>query len=364
MKSFSTQIFMVSRLGARALSLLGPWRRGLMCWLLGALLPLLMAPLNHAQAPAWQLAVAAGGPTFRSQCAATATDAAGNLYLTGLFYNTVDFGGITLTSAGGTDVYVAKWSPATGSFVWAVRAGGAGYDRGLGIAVNGTSIYLTGAYDGPTATFGTTVLANASIAPAYYDVFVAKLVDAGSSAAFSWAQGFGGTANDVGMSVAVSGSNVYLTGYFESPTLTCGPITLANAGGADGFVVKLTDAGSSASVGWAQQIGGADNEYSNTVAARGADVFIAGNFQSPTISFGSVTLTNITFGAFNMFVVKLTDTGPSATVGWARLAGGSGFTSPSQVVVSGGNVYIAGSFNSIAFFGSTTLSNTSSIKLW
>ncbi|MGK7872445.1 MAG: SBBP repeat-containing protein [Xenococcaceae cyanobacterium] len=38
-----------------------------------------------------------------------AVDSAGNAYITGIFQNTMDVGGTTLTSNGGSDVYTAKW---------------------------------------------------------------------------------------------------------------------------------------------------------------------------------------------------------------------------------------------------------------
>src|SRR5260370_37504889 len=40
-----------------------------------------------------------------------ATDAAGDKFVTGSFYGTVDFGGVQLTSAGGSDTFVAEFAP-------------------------------------------------------------------------------------------------------------------------------------------------------------------------------------------------------------------------------------------------------------
>ena len=38
-----------------------------------------------------------------------AVDASGNVIVTGYFYGTIDFGGGALTSAGGGDIFVAKF---------------------------------------------------------------------------------------------------------------------------------------------------------------------------------------------------------------------------------------------------------------
>ena len=62
-----------------------------------------------------------------------AVDDLGNSYATGTFQGTADFdpgpGVATLTSAGNTDSFVAKYA-ADGSFLWAQRMGGTGADSG------------------------------------------------------------------------------------------------------------------------------------------------------------------------------------------------------------------------------------------
>ena len=42
---------------------------------------------------------------------AVAVDASGNVIVAGFFLGTVDFGGGALTSAGGSDIFVAKFGP-------------------------------------------------------------------------------------------------------------------------------------------------------------------------------------------------------------------------------------------------------------
>ena len=60
-------------------------------------------------------------------------DASGNRYVTGSFNGTEDFdpSGSTanLTSAGGTDIFIAKYN-SSGAYVWAKGMGGTGSDQG------------------------------------------------------------------------------------------------------------------------------------------------------------------------------------------------------------------------------------------
>ena len=132
--------------------------------LLAGLLPVLaLASPAAAQAPAWQSArviaeaTAAVGGNY-SIVSATAVDAAGNVYLAGKFTNTVTLGGITLTSAGQYDIFVAKFSPVSNQILWAQRAGGTGFDGATALAMSGTSVYVGGAFSSPTAGFGATPL--------------------------------------------------------------------------------------------------------------------------------------------------------------------------------------------------------------
>ena len=315
----------------------------------------LTTAVARAQAPAWQLAVAATGGT--SEVLATAADASGNVYLTGTFSGTVGFGGMTLTSAGrNNDVFVAKWDGATGRFGWVQRAGGAGDDRPAAIAVSGTSIYLAGRFAG-AAAFGGTILT----AVGSDDGFVAKLTDAGASGAFGWALGVGGRDSEQATAVAVAGSTVYVGGHFYSPTATFGSISLANLSTvaplrADGFVAKLTDAGPSAGFAWVQQVGGTGDEFVMALAAAAGSVYATGNF-SNTVGFGATTLTG---GNLAAFVTKLTDTAAPNRFAWA-VGTSSGAVVPNAVAVSGPNVYVAGRFVLTAGFGPTTLTSTGSL---
>ena len=77
-----------------------------------------------------------------------AIDTSGNVFLTGIFEATADFGSNLLTSAGGTDSYIAKVDP-TGNFLWTTYWGTAGNDATTEIAVdvNGNATVVSRGYD-------------------------------------------------------------------------------------------------------------------------------------------------------------------------------------------------------------------------
>ena len=276
------------------------------------------------------------------------------------------FGSTTLTNAANTnfdDVFVAKLTDAgpSGSFAWAQRAGGAGSDFATALAVSGTSIYVAGSFDGPTAGFGAATLANAGPRGSY-DVFVAKLTDAGLTGSFAWAQRAGGTSFDVATALGVSGTSVYVAGSFAGTTASFGSTTLTSAGSTgsyDVFVAKLTDAGPTGSFAWAQRAGGTEGDQANALAVSGTSVYVAGSFISPAAGFGPATLANAgPANTADVFAAKLTDAGPTGSFVWAQRAGGTGTEWPDALAVSGTSVFVAGRFASpTTGFGPATLAN-------
>lgn len=145
------------------------------------------------------------------------------LYLAGSFSgSTTQFGAFTLTNTNNRDdIFVAKFAD-TGpgsQVVWAQQAGGTFHERVGALAVRGSQLYLSGSFASPTATFGAHSVSGSApptTSPGNdTDIYVAKLVDAGSSASWAWAQAAGsptGNNVDVGRGIAVLGPQVYVTG--------------------------------------------------------------------------------------------------------------------------------------------------------
>ncbi|WP_201987124.1 T9SS type A sorting domain-containing protein [Hymenobacter rubidus] len=148
------------------------------------------------------------------------------------------------------------------------------------------------------------------------DMFVAKLTDAGNTGSFVWAQRAGGLNPDQATALAVSGTSLYVAGYFDSVMAGFGTATLTNAntnGSADLFVAKLTDAGSTGNFVWAQRAGGIGSEIPTALAVSGANIYVNGAFDSPMAGFGSTTLVNPTPARPLGFLASLTDPTLTAT---------------------------------------------------
>lgn len=213
-----------------------------------------------------------------------AVDPSGNVYTTGDFMGTAQLGTVTLTSAGQTDLFVAKHDPATGAVAWAVPIGGASFDSGESVAVDSSgAVYVTG-HATPVSD---------------PDVFVARL-DA-ATGAVAWTRTFGVAGYDYGVGAAVdSAGDVYATGTFQG-TVEFGAESLTALGAATVFVAKLGAA--TGDVVWARAMGGPDYDRAGDVAVDSAgSVYATGTFWG-TASFGEASLTSA--GADDAFVVKL-----------------------------------------------------------
>jgi len=262
------------------------------------------------------------------------TDVFGNIYLTGSFDGSVPFGSDTLTSTGSEDIFILKYD-SSGNVLWAKRAGGTLFESGYGISTDlQGNVYITGYFASPTITFGSYTLTNAG----GENIFLAKYDSSGN---VLWAKSAGGNSDDEGYSIASDAlANVYITGYFQSPAITFGSYTLANAGGQDIFVVKYDSSGS---VLWAKRAGGNSWDQGAYVATDSSgNAYLTGYYQSSTISFGSYTLTNS--GSYDAFLAKYDSSG---NVSWARSIGGTGGTRGYCVAADKSyRIYIAGAFNS------------------
>jgi hypothetical protein len=157
--------------------------------------------------------------------AALAADATGTAYVTGAFTTTLPFGGTTLTSAGGSDAFVARLDPAS-SFapLWAVRLGGTGSDEGHGIAVDAAgNAVVVGDFTGTTS--GAAVMTGAGST----DAFLLELD--GSTGNTLLASHFGDSAQQIGDRVAIDrlGGSIVFCGSFSGnvdfggPTLSVAP---------------------------------------------------------------------------------------------------------------------------------------------
>jgi hypothetical protein len=108
------------------------------------------------------------------------------VYITGIFQGTINFnnpsaiGSNEITSAGSTDIFLAKYN-SSGDFQWAKRAGGTSNENAYGIDVNGKEVLVTGQYQS-TINFNTPSLngSNEITSLGNYDIFIAKYIQSGA----------------------------------------------------------------------------------------------------------------------------------------------------------------------------------------
>ncbi|GAB3653556.1 hypothetical protein GCM10027594_27660 [Hymenobacter agri] len=277
--------------------------------------------VDASSAATFEWAVPAGGPTGGNNVAAVAATGS-SVYLAGSYLGTgVRFGTLLLPPANNIDCYVAKLTDAggTGSFVWTQAAGGTQGDVVTALAVSGPNVYLAGRFASPTLTIGSSVLANTGS----LDAFVAKLTDTGNAGSLVWGQAAGGTGAEVINALAVSGPHLYATGYSSSPQASFGSGSMATVGDNDAFLTKLTDAGSTGSFAWVRPAGGTGFDSGAAVVIQGSQVYVAGIFTSPVLTF-SPTLALARPGlSYALFLASLPDATLTAT---APARGGTGLT--------------------------------------
>lgn len=283
---------------------------------------------------------------------AISIDANGNTYTTGYFTGNATFGSTTLNSSGSTDIFLTK-TDNQGNYIWAVKAGGSGSDRGLNIKTDpqGNS-YVTGFFNG-TANFGTQQI----ISSGNQDIFIAKYDPNGT---LIWVVKAGGTGADIGNGIAVDVSgNIFITGTFNSTANFGTTVLTASGTNSDAFTTKLNASGTFL---WTEQGSGPLNIKGVDVTTDNqGNVYVTGQF-SGDITF-DVLHTNTMLNV--IFLVKYNNQGQEQ---WFKIIG-AGVSNISNAITSdvNGNIYLTGDFTgSLTFFSTTnyTLSNTFSNKVF
>ncbi len=251
---------------------------------------------------------------------AVALDSSDNAYVTGLTEST-DFplhAALHGTYGGGTsDAFVTVINAAGTAYVYSTYLGGSDADIGDGIAVDGAGdAYVTGS-TGSDTDFPL----KSPLQPAYgggtSDAFVTKLNPTGSALLYSTF--LGGSAQDVGASIAIDGNNIaYVTGQTISSNFpTANPTQLATGGGFDAFVSEINSGGSALT--FSTYLGGSQDEDDGgdygaiAVNSSGAIIYVTGNTASTDFPTTSPFQAANGGGGSDAFVVKYAQ-GPTFTI--------------------------------------------------
>jgi len=231
-----------------------------------------------------------GGPSADSASEIT-IDSKSNITITGSHAGTSTFGGAPLVSAGGNDIFVARFTDA-GIHLWSEGFGDAADQTGRSIDVDFMgNIVLTGAFLG-ALDFGGGPLQSAGSE----DIFVAKLDPMG---AHIWSKSFGDPTQQIGRAVAVdSAGNVIVTGSLTgSVDFGAGPLT--SAGMSDIFLAKWSPAGDHL---LSKAFGDAADQSGRALAVDAKGFLLGGQFQG-SIDLGNVSLTSS--GSYDLFITRI-----------------------------------------------------------
>lgn len=285
------------------------------------------------------------------------TDDSGNVYTTGMFFNTTDFnpnsGNKALTSNGRSDIFIQKLT-SKGELSWALGIGGNERDYGKGITTdNAGNVYVTGYFKGEV-DFDPSNETKTLTTQGERDIFVLKLSQSGD---FKWVRKMGGNMDDEGLSIASHGaSGLYITGYFKGQAnFGTGQNSkqLVSNGYEETFIQKLNHQGE---LQWAYAIGGENEDRGRSVTTDASgNVYFTGFF-SDTVDFDPGTGQKIENGNIlnDIFIEKLD---PAGNLLWVHSFGGFNIDE-GQAVQSDkkGHIYLVGNFRETVDFGTDSQS--------
>jgi hypothetical protein len=279
------------------------------------------------------------------------TDAEGNIYLTGSFEETADFGNdISLTSNGYSDIFVAKYNPA-GQCLWAVSFGGSRNDQGQGIALdNDGNIYIVGTFY-TNVLFGSTEL----ISNGFNDVFLAKLDENGNAI---WAKQGGGGFFDKGNALSLdSEGSIYITGEFSS-VASFENNDITSNGSTDAFLAKYNNSGA---LQWIIGFGGTAADYGYGIGLdSNEEPVVTGVFSNEVEFSGDIILTSVFNVDRNRYSIDifLSQFDQMGDCQWAASAGGEGSDySYSLFIDDNDDIFTTGKFENTADFGELQISS-------
>jgi hypothetical protein len=272
----------------------------------------------------------------------------GEAFITGCFWGTATFASTTLVSAGGTDIFIAKYN-SQGIFQWVQQAGGIKDDICHAIVLDGIStVYLTGVFGG-TAIFGAS-----SVTTSTNGIFIAKF----RVNDWQWVTSISGDtySTTVGFDIVIDvNKNIYIAGSFYG-TIYFGTNNITSQGNSDIFIAKYNSNGV---FQWVKQAGGTNLDICKSIAIDNfANLYVTGTFIE-NISFGNVSLS----GGYSIFLAKFNST--TNLWEWGRKANSMiDVDSMSIAIKASDDVFTTGYFGNFITFGTTTLNTTGNYDIF
>ena len=242
-----------------------------------------------------------GGGTGDDRAQGITTDAADNCYVTGYFDGTATIGITSLTSAGSSDIWIAKYD-AVGNQIWAKKAGGTLEDEALAISADDAgNTFVTGYFTG-AALFGGGLDTSTVISAGFEDIFAGKFDYKGD---LKWIKRFGGAMPDKGYGISTDTSgNCYVAGSFFG-TAQFDTITSVSANQDDAFVAGLNYFGRAK---WVVHGGGVNSDAGKGIAASGSGSCYTTGFFGTAADFGTHNITGFSTTDNSLFIAKVDST--------------------------------------------------------
>ncbi len=248
--------------------------------------------------------------TYQQDTAATdranslAIDGAGDVIVTGSILGRLNSG---TTHGGASDIFVTRLSGTDGTLTASAQIGGAGTELGEAVTIAGDgNILVAGREDGRIIIrkLDATNLGNQL---ASYD-----LGDLG-----------GGAISDI---VVDAAGDIYVAGTSFNGSLSGGSVTAAHSGGADGFITRLSDGGTTISPVWTNYLGSSGADRIEGLSVQNGAVYVAGKTSG---TLPGATKTGVTDGFAAKIDVAL------GTADWIRQFGGvAGYNGSSALAFS------------------------------
>ena len=266
-------------------------------------------------------------------------DSKHNIYITGYFYNTIDFNfdnGIDRHSSPEdiADVFITKINN-NGKYMWTkvITANEKKYITSIAIDSN-DDIYFTGYFEG-VIDFDFSEKRDIQVSKGKTDIFITKI---NSDASYEWTKIIGGSKSDIANDITIDNNNIYISGYFNgivdfNPDNSVTDNHMAHNNNC--FITKLNSDGS---YGWTNTISGTDGVFPKALTVRNDVAYLTGIFE------GNINIDNNTYssnGKNDIFIAKY----ENDVFKWIKTFGGYNQDVAYDVKINSlGKVYVVGYF--------------------
>jgi len=270
--------------------------------------------LINAQSTTWNWTRQLNGPTNEEEIDAVASDAAGNVYISGKFEQSVEIEGVNLPliSAGLPDIMFTKYD-IDGNMIWTKQYGSTGNDNVFDADCDSQgNIILSGYFEG-TVTFDTITLS----ALGGTDMMVLKFNPNGN---IIWAKQMGGSSDDGGNEVSVGVNDRIVVGAQSEGVFSAGSFSFPNTGSQDAYLISITSDGT---VEWVRSVQGAGLARAKSVYIDAVgNSYLGGDFVGPNAIIAPSDSFSLNYvGLRDAYVSSWT---PNGELRWYKSWGGNG----------------------------------------